>query len=483
MKNTKVVSLVERKKQSLFKEGFHALSTLLSRATLSNIAGLRFGGKRDYYGVFGWKNVPEYADYLAKYTRQDIVSRIIDAPPGATWANPPVFTNDSIQDAWTELNMKHQLWHKLQRVDRLSRLGSFSILLFGLSGSRIDQPIGTGEKTLLYVRPVSMNNISEIKVSTDPNSENFGKPESYKITTSTDVITTRTTRTTTIKSINDVIVHASRVVHVVENALEDEIFGIPIIERIFNLLDDLLKVTGGTAETYWMTANRGMQVDVDKEMDMQPGDEEALSDEIEEYQHGLRRFIRTRGVKMNNLGAESTDPTGIFDVQMSLLSGATGIPRRILMGSEAGQLASEQDKANWAERIDERRQLHAEPHILLPTAQLLQNAGILPEGDLEVKWPSAFIVSPLEKSQIASQFGRAVSNMSKQLGSTPMQITSVEEAREILGLEGDLAEEDKIDLIEDEPEESSSFDQDDNDDSASQDAAEDNDKDKGEASE
>ena len=139
-----------------------------------------------------------------------------------------------------------------------------------------------------------------------------------------------------------------------------------------------------------------MHIDVDKEMSMDPADEAALSDEIEEYQHQLRRFIRTRGVKINNLGSDVGDPTGVFGMQMSLLSGATQIPQRILLGSEAGQLASEQDRANWAERIDERQLSFAGPKVLKPLVILLQSAGVLPEDPtLEWDWPGAFKLSPL----------------------------------------------------------------------------------------
>ena len=237
-----------------------------------------------------------------------------------------------------------------------------------------------------------------------------------------------------------------------ENPLEDEVFGIPIIEKVYNLLDDLLKVSGGTAETYWLTGNRGIQVDVDKEMEISPADAAALSTEIDEYMHQLRRFIRTRGVDMNVLESKPPNPKDVFSMIINLISGTTGIPTRILLGSEAGQLASEQDRANWAERIDERRDLFAEPNMLWPLVDLFQEVGLLSEGEVTFEWPSAFIQNPLEIGQTQAQTARAIGNISRQTGNkAPMQLTSRTEAREIIGLKGDLAEEDIIEPPEEEP--------------------------------
>ena len=52
------------------------------------------------------------------------------------------------------------------------------------------------------------------------------------------------------------LVHASRVIHVAEDILDDEVYGIPRLEPLYNYLDDLLKVVGGSAEMFWLDAKR-----------------------------------------------------------------------------------------------------------------------------------------------------------------------------------------------------------------------------------
>jgi hypothetical protein len=235
----------------------------------------------------------------------------------------------------------------------------------------------------------------------------------------------------------------SRVIHAIDNPLDDNVFGVPRLESVFNVLDDLMKVTGGTAEAFWLEGRGGLQVDVDKEMDLQQEDADDLEDEFTKYYHNLSRFLRTRGVTTTQLGGKVPDPSGTFKVLVSLLSAATGIPQRILLGSEAGALASTQDRANWAERIVERQRTFAEPNLLRPFIERLQLFKILPEGMVTVEWPSAFKQNPLEEGQAWAQFARAIVNASRQ-AEKGFPIASLEEIRERFGLPREIPAGDTI---------------------------------------
>ncbi len=422
--------------------GLRTLTGLISRLHLATLAGERFAGERKFYDIFGYIKNLKSEDFLAKYTRQDIASRIVDAPPGATWSNPPsAKDNDPWMEKWNELAKATQLWGAMYRADRLARMNHYSLLLFGFDDSAdLKTPVNSsGVKELLYVRAIGSRVVEEMSFNSDPRSLRSGLPETYKIAFDDPATKSSSSGTVKVTGLKQLTVHHSRVVHVVENPLEDTVFGIPIMEKVFNLLDDLLKVAGGTSEMFWLSGRGGLQADIDKDLDIDPEDAAALGEEMDEFMHQLRRVIRTRGVTLTPLEHVVPNPKEIFDVIMSLISGTTGIPRRILLGSEAGQLASEQDRANWAERIEERRVLFAAPSILIPTTELLQALALLPEGDIEWIWPSAFIQNPLEKGQTMAQKARAIGNISRQTGAaTPMPIVDQEEAREILGLEGPL---------------------------------------------
>lgn len=403
-----------------------AIQSMFQRVFASLRAGLSFDGARNLYKVYGYPRVLTAEDLLAKYERQDITSRITDAPPDETWAYPPEIVTDEkpFIKAWdTFINTQvFDLWPTLRQADKLLSFGQFSALWIGLPGEP-PNPAASNYRAseVVYMQAYGGLNVTVDRWEIDKTTPRYGRPLVYQLRTTDSALADR--------------VHFSRVVHIVDNPLQGQTFSIPRLNQVYNLLDDILKIGGGSAETYWLTANRGLQVDVDKDMDLKEDDATALSDELDEFQHQLRRYIRTRGVKIKSLGSEVADPQGVFGVLIALLSATTGIPQRILMGAEAGQLASAQDRANWAEYIAKRRINFAEPYVLRPLVARLQALGILPRTTKPIgfKWPSAFHQSPLEEAQTSAQFARSVVNLSRQTqyGSP---VATPEECRRAVGL-------------------------------------------------
>jgi hypothetical protein len=420
------------------------MSALLERTQFASQVGLMFDGNRDLYTIYGYKRTLGFADYLNKYKRQDVARRIVDQPPASTWfGDIRLETKDGGPiDEFTEFAEETQFFPALARADRLCGFGQYAILLIGLDDGRaLDQPVRKGKHKVIYLQPYSQASAVISEYEDNPKDARYALPRMYNITVQdpTMLSTTRVFGTTLQPSrrspARGINVHWSRVIHIADNPLENNVFGQPRLESCFNLLEDLMKIAGGSAELFWLNSNRGMHADLDKEMDLDPDEEDALSDEIEEYQHTLRRFIRTRGVKIEKLGADPVDPRGTFEVTMSLISSDCGIPKRILLGSEAGQLASEQDRANWATVIGERRHMFAEPLVLRPAVKQLMDIGVLtqiPQG-YKVNWPSAFIMSPLELAQMYAQHARSAVNFSRQ-GEKGAPLTSVEEGRRMIGL-------------------------------------------------
>jgi hypothetical protein len=339
----------------------------------------------------------------------------------------------------------HQVWSVLNRADYMLGYSRFALILVGIDdGQPLNMPVRGGRHKVTYLQPYSEIGTKIIEYEVDPASPRFGLPKIYQISMAEHEQGQADRAIGAIRP--DLLVHYSRVVHIADNVVEDPVFGIPRLEPVYNLLTDLLKIAGGTAETYWITSNRGMQLDIDKEMTLDPEEEAALDAEVNEYYHNLRRVIRTRGVKVNELGAKVADPSMSIGNVLSLISATTRIPQRILLGSEAGQLASEQDRANWAERVGERRNKFAEPFALLPFIARVVNMGIVPRpGALKFKWPEAFILGPLERAQTSAQMARSAANLLKVLLEKP-EFISIPEARSIVGFgdETTLLDEGKI---------------------------------------
>lgn len=404
------------------------LNTVLSaRSMLARGLGMMFSGKRDLYDTFGYTSEVTYEAMLARYKRQDIVSRIVNAYPDAVWTRPPeIIDNDALGEGLQKLNQQVGLYHYINRADRLAGIGKYSVLLLGFDDvSRtedMEKPVRGSELqpvNLVYLQAYGYGAAKVREYEDNVASPWFGLPRIYEL--SVKVGETGADGGMDARGVDGVgkfkkvRVHRSRVLHLADCVVDNEVEGYPILERVFNRLDDLEKVVGGSSEIFWLSGRKGMQIDVDKDTQFTSKDAENLRKEIDEYVHELSRVIRTRGVSVKELGGHSINPGPVFNVIMSVISVTTGIPQRIFIGSEQGKLASEQDRANWAIRIDERRVLYAEPMIFRPLIARLQAFGVLPEGSYGLQWPEAFRLSPLERAQTAAQQARAAVNVSRAM--------------------------------------------------------------------
>lgn len=419
------------------------MRSLLTRAGLAARLGKQFEGDRDLYDILGYKSDPDFTDFYAKYDRQDVASRIVDAPSQATWRRTPiVYEKNSktpttpFEIAWDKLVRRTRVFHYLERLDRLCGIGRYGVLLIGVSGNRganLKTPLTGGlrdQSDIAYLSVYTEGSASIERFVNDRRSPQFGRPETYRIDQSGNLI-----GDTTAESI---IVHYTRVIHAAEGVEEDEVYGKPRLRPVYNLLDDLEKVVGGSAEMFWQGAYRGLHIDINP--DYQHGDLDSdnltsLNEEIDEYIHGLRRFIRTQGVNVNTLKAQIADPRGVFDVLMNLISGASKIPKRILIGSERGELASSQDEINWNARIKERQEQFAEPNILRAFIDKLISLGALPTpaDDYKILWPSLFEMDDLRKAQAVWTWARAAEKLADAVN---VGILDREQAFEILSVPG-----------------------------------------------
>ncbi len=433
-------------------------SVLVERVQFARRAGLQFNGDRDVWKALGYADNPGFHDYCSRYRRQDVAARIIDQPVRATWRETPLLVdtddeeNDSpFEEAWLALVGKKRIVERFRRVDTLASLGEFAVLLVGLAGQDdFEQPLirgAAGEDGLLYLTPFSQGATTVDMHDDDQRSPRYGWPTMYSL--QTQIATGKVTTQQSLKA------HWSRVVHVTQNNLENDVQGTPSLERVYNLLFDLLKVVGASAETYWQLANSPLHANLDpKSRPLSETEKAKVKDQVDELLHGQRRNIFSSGMDLGYLATSVADPRGPFEVIMKLISSATGIPVRMLTGSEAGELASSQDEKNFQDRIAERQTDYAEPSILRPTVDILIEAGVLPEpreGEYQVQWGSLADADESERAETTETWARAAQGFSNA-----SSVIAPSEARErYFGLPADLPEE-----VEVEPEENNNNDED-----------------------
>jgi hypothetical protein len=214
-------------------------------------------------------------------------------------------------------------------------------------------------------------------------------------------------------------VHYTRAIHILEDHLESEVFGIPKLQSVFNRLFDLEKLVGGDAEMFWRGARPGYQGNVNKDYSMTQRTKDDLKEQIDEYENGLRRILINEGIDLKELAQQIADPTGHVDMQLTMISAVTGIPKRILSGSERGELSSGQDANEWKTYVQSRREDHAEPNIIRPFTDRLIELKILPtpeSGDYKVDWLDLFSISEKERVEI----GKSRANAIREYTTNPM---------------------------------------------------------------
>jgi hypothetical protein len=388
-----------------------AASMLVERAQLARLAGITFDGKRDLYNIFGYPRALTPLDYRERYERGGVAGRVVDALPNATWRggvevqedeDPEVETK--LEQAWYALCDKHHVIAKLLVADILSRLSTYSIVLIGAPG-KLDTPLPKGKQDatkLLYLqaymgaggpgapdyyaaRDGRANTLyvdaTIQEFDTNSQSERFGMPTLYKLR-----------RTDFASEDLQTPVHWSRIIHVAESPMSDEVYGRPALTRVWNLFDDLEKVTGGGAEAFFQRAHQGRVWSIDKDVAGLSEPEMAkFREEIDQFKHGLTRDVRVRGVTVQPLGSDVAQFGPNADAILTQIAGACGIPKRILTGSEMGELASSQDRDNWRDQVNGRREQHAEPFILRRLVDRLVEYNWLPapkdeEKGWEAKW-------------------------------------------------------------------------------------------------
>lgn len=407
------------------------MSNLTSRRKLANLAGQHFGGDRDLYRTNGYPRDLAVEDFFAAYERQDIAGRIVDAYPDATWREAPEVLG-SVSASFSEADKKLGLWRTMHRADRLGNIGHYGIIVLGLDGGEpMDQPARGSDYNLLYVQPHSERTADIVRWDVRPDSPRFGRPYMYNVTMGVNWTGTGGGKHT-------IKVHHSRVIHFAERSLEDVSIGTPRLERIWNRLMDLDKLLGSSAEIYWQNAAMIMQLKADLDVQWDPAEAKALTDQIDEMQNGLRRWLRTRGIDAENIapGLQGADPSNTIDRQLDMIAGATGIPKRILIGSEAGELASSQDENNFTGRVEERREQHAGPNIADVFIRRGLQLGFL-SGDYQgIEWPENDTLGEKARAEIAAQNAQAIATYSNAPGAE--LVVSREEFRKTLGYDTPL---------------------------------------------
>jgi len=265
-------------------------------------------------------------------------------------------------------------------------------------------PLGPGEEhksgppKLLFLRVFPESLVQIVQYESNSRSPRFGQPVRYLVTLNDP----RDQHAGIGLALATVYVHWTRIIHIADNLESSEAIGVPRMRPVLNRLIDLQKLYGGSAEMYWRGAFPGLVAE------SQPGsdivtDMADMRNQLENWTNSLQRAMATAGWTFRMLSPTVVDPGSQINVQLEAICIKMGIPKRVFMGSERGELASSQDDSAWNDRLREYRDNYITPRIITPFVDRLIAVGVLPEPKgYSIKWEDLESHDEQTKAQIAA---------------------------------------------------------------------------------
>lgn len=427
--------------------------------------------------------------YRNLYDYQGIPRRLVDFWPDECWAvQPEVFEDEDeenqtpFEEDWAALpqqispNSLYEdeaqtiVWEYLHRLDKMSRIGRYGVLLIGYDDGQplyqavdgasgdsgnimtiagFDQDgnpnskyynlnpsqtaviplsiMGTDRQyqgvqfapprapspkpkqgtKILFLRVFDESLCEIVRYEADVTNPRFGLPVMYRITFNDP----QTQHTGVGLPLATLMVHWSRVLHNVDGITSSEVFGTPACQPSLHRLLDTAKTYSGSAEMYWKGAFPGLSFETHPQLGGEVEvDNESIREQMFQWQNDLQRFLLTTGISVKTLATQFVDPTPLLDTHIQAICIENGVPQRIFMGSERGELSSDQDADTHAARINFRQVMKLTPRTIVPFVDRLIQTGVLrpPAKTYKVKWPELDPMTPTEKATIALQLTQAL---------------------------------------------------------------------------
>lgn len=326
---------------------------------------------------------------------------------------------------------------KLKDLDRRNMVGRYAAIIYRVADSKaLAEPLQRATK-LVDLIPVYEDQLKVTTWHTDPEAENYGTPAMFQYRKISPPGTETQGRPEEWAD-----VHPSRVQILAEGSTGDFFEGVPLLRAGFNRLVDLDKIAGGSGESYLKNSARTIvfKYDVGAAPQAIPGDHgepvASVRDAHETQARALNRStdaaIVMQGGDATTLQTSISDPTGPWTVAANEFAASVRIPFTILFGQQTGRLASDEDKADFANRCASRQEMELTP-MLEEFITRMQAAGIIESGEFEVEWPP--VNAPSEKDK-AELLGKMTAAMQQAFQSGLVEpLFDANELRAVMGFE------------------------------------------------
>ena len=156
------------KKKGIFTSMARAIANT-SSLIRSNALKQYLNPGKDINSECGYPETISMTEYKAMYDRESIAARLVKIEPEECWTSTPAIYEQQDTDEtefekeYNRLSNKFNFYYYLERIDVLSGIGQFGVMLIGISdGLDLNQPVkgidlmtgevtGTNKYELLYI--------------------------------------------------------------------------------------------------------------------------------------------------------------------------------------------------------------------------------------------------------------------------------------------------------------------------------------------
>jgi uncharacterized protein len=353
----------------------------------------------DIYRDYGYPLELSFYNFWNMYRRGGIAGAIVEQRPNVCWVSPPIIkASDIFLNELQVLIKNKKLWKRLKSADKKQRVGQYGALFIRVKdGLSLDQPVGklNGPGSIESIIPLYEGQLIPFDFYRDPKSADYGKPSMYQYRGGS--VGDRN------PNVSDTFnIHPSRVIIISENA-DDSIYGISSLERPYNSLLDLRKITGGSAEGFYRNASQSLVFSAKDDSQMITGQE--LLDEFDKnvqdfIENRMRKYLYAPGVETTQINSSLTSPKEHFFASLYDVSAADGTPATILIGQQTGRLASDEDQVYFNVLNQSRRENFLTECVEDAINWFIKN-NVLPNEEFVVEWDDLLSVSDDQKAKIA----------------------------------------------------------------------------------
>lgn len=325
------------------------------------------GGAHPAEYIFGYPPIINFSHYKYIYDKTPVAAAVIDHYLQA-WAPPPIVVdadeNGKFAQEFAKWAAETMLWTELRKADKLALLGNYSVLLLRTSGE-LSIPMGAVAGSITGVEAFAMDEFS-VRQTT-----NKREIEGYDI------------------SPGEMKVHLSRTIHIAHNCLVGKVWGKPALLPVFNLAYDYMKASGAAAHNLWSSALATRMINLPQSPTAEQAED--IAKKFSRLQDGIDRVGVFQGIESFKSEQQREIAGHYMEVLFKCVGMATGIPYKILIGTQEAKIAGQADEAAWERKLNSRRKEQCEANIIRPLINKLIESGTIrkPNGMVKVVWDRA----------------------------------------------------------------------------------------------